>query len=356
LPAISIDTFFACSLMVLLVLSAMATSSIFLHPYIDSAADLNAPERFRETAKHMLLGKGEPASWGQNRQTIPVRFGLARVDASVPYELDIDKVTRLNGDNAYALDYRQIVAALGMPDTAFRIEIKPFFEVSIDLTATFNQTAETIYRFRISTARNGVAVPSDLKYYAIAQGYLGLGSVNDTNGQIHIDVTLPNSAGGQGLLTVFARACYNEKLVSINTLLFSHNSTTPKPSETYLKLSPLNYTVTAVHQVAELNLSKAYELTFDHNVTLTEIDHNTTSATYSMAHVLDCSPKLLVATGWNATDFFSESVAYPQAPFHVGADFADSTDNMSDVFACVYVVTIESVLYECNVWLGGPRK
>ena len=55
MPAISVDTFFACSLMVLLVLSAMAGASKLLYPQINSAVDENIAERYREISKYLLL-------------------------------------------------------------------------------------------------------------------------------------------------------------------------------------------------------------------------------------------------------------------------------------------------------------
>ncbi len=120
MPAISIDTFFACSLMVLLTLSAMVASSKLLYPYINNAVDVNLVERFREASKYMLLSEGSPADWGQHDSTILKQFGLARAGSDAAYELDIDKVSRLNGENLYAMSYDQIFAALKMSDVSFR--------------------------------------------------------------------------------------------------------------------------------------------------------------------------------------------------------------------------------------------
>jgi len=53
--------------------------------------------------------------------------------------------------------------------------------------------------------------------------------------------------------------------------------------------------------------------------------------------------------------FFEEWSAYPQVPLQTGADFAGSP-TLSNVFSFTYLVTINSALYECTVWLGGPRE
>jgi hypothetical protein len=60
----------------------------------------------------------------------------------------------------------------------------------------------------------------------------------------------------------------------------------------------------------------------------------------------------MVITGLNSTSFFAEWVAYPQIPLEIGANFANS-NSLSNVFAYTYIVTVDSALYECRVWLGG---
>jgi hypothetical protein len=82
LPAISIDTFFACSLMVLLVLSAMAATAGLLYPPISSSFGTEASKRYEEIAKHILLNVGKPADWGKNSQTVPEELGLAEDKAT----------------------------------------------------------------------------------------------------------------------------------------------------------------------------------------------------------------------------------------------------------------------------------
>jgi hypothetical protein len=60
----------------------------------------------------------------------------------------------------------------------------------------------------------------------------------------------------------------------------------------------------------------------------------------------------MVITGLNSTNFFTEWVAYPQIPLEIGADFTESM-SLSNVFAYRYIVTVNSALYECMIWLGG---
>lgn len=355
MPAISIDTFFACSLMVLLVLSAMASTSKLLYPYINNAVDDNIAERYREISKYLLLNEGTPSNWGQNGQAIPEAFGLAKAGSYYPFELDIDKVSRLNSENLYAVSYAQIFTSLKMSDVSFEIEIEPIFEVVINLTATFEAANETVYQFEMSTEKHGVPIQAELKCYVVAENYLETNHIYASNGRTYLNITLPNNVNGPALLVAFAKAVCNTKMLSFGVYTFTHNSAEPKPKGTFLKLSPLNYNLTASFIYPEIVLSDTYALTFNYNSTLTQTANSSQSATYNIPHFLDSSPTLIVVTGHNSTVFFTEWTAYPQIPLQTGANFASLTA-LSNVFANTYIVSINSALYECTFWLGGPRE
>ncbi|MEM3699469.1 MAG: hypothetical protein QXL57_01170 [Candidatus Bathyarchaeia archaeon] len=352
MPTISVDTFFACSLMVLLVLSAMAASTMLLSPYINSVSNENMAKRYGEIAKYLLLNVGEPRDWGKISQTIPETFGLAKADSAVPYELDIDKVSRLNGENLYALSYANIFSILKMTDVSFRIELKPIFEVTINHVATYPSINETTYQFEILTKKHGVPVQAELRGYVIARNYFEIKNAQISNGETHINVTLSNTVEGPVLLIIFARSVHNGKIVSFDTCAFTHNSSEPEPNGNFLKLSPLNYSLNASYFYPEIKLLDAYALTFSYYSTLTQTANNNRSIEYDIPNFVDASPILLIITGLNSTSFFIEWVTYPQIPLEIGADFADSMA-LSNVFAYRYVVIVNSALYECLIWLGG---
>ncbi len=354
MPAISIDTFFACSLMVILALSAMAGASKMLYPYINNVVDQNIPERYREISKYMLLNDGAPSNWGQNSEIIPETFGLAKANSESPYELDMDKVSRLNSENLYALSYAQIFTALKMSDVSFKVEIKPIFDVSLNLTAIFNETSETTYQFEVLTEKKGASVQAQLKGYMIAENYLNATDIYMSNGETDLNMTLPDSVEGPALFIVFAKAAYNTQMTSFNAFTFTPNSTEPTPESTFLRFSPLNYVLNASFTYPETTLSNVYALTFDYSSTLTQTGSDNQSVTFQIPRFCDSSPTLIVATGQNSTTFFTEWTAYPQIPLQIGANYADSA-TLSNVFAYTYIVTIDSVLYECTFWLRSPR-
>lgn len=355
MPAISVDTFFACSLMVLLVLSAMAGFSKLLYPHINNTADENVADRYKEISKYLLLNDGTPSNWGQNRQVIPETFGLASVGSDNPYELDIDKVSRLSDESLYAVSYAQLFTALGMPDVSFRIEIKPVFEITINLTATSKEINKTVYQFEILTEKHGIPVQAQLKCYVVAENHLEVTHAYASNGKTSLNVTLSNDVNGPALLVVFARSVYNARIMSFDAYTFAHGSDEPEPKGTFLRLSPLTYTLDASFIYPEINLSDAYVLTFNYSSTLTKTSSDNQSTTYRIRHFLDSSPLLIVVTGWNSSSFFTEWTAYPQIPLQTGTNFVDST-TLSNVFVYTYLVTINSATYKCTVWLGGSRE
>ncbi|MEM0007584.1 MAG: hypothetical protein QXR89_04875 [Candidatus Bathyarchaeia archaeon] len=355
MPAISIDTFFACSLMVLLVLSAMAATASLLYQPISNSFGNEAFTRYGEIAKYMLLNTGEPADWGKNSQTFPEEFGLADVEAANPYTLDIDKVSRLNGENLHALSYAQIYTSLKIPDIAFRIEIKPLFETVINLTATYEDENETTYEFEIETVRSGVNVPAELRLYTIAESLLQNLGAYSSDGEIRLNVTIPNSVNGPALLVVLAKSKYNAKIVSFAVYAFAHTPQNPMSKGSFLRLSPLNHTLTVVPNNPDIVLLDVYALTFNNSSTLEKTTSQNQAVTFNIPKFLDASPIMLVATGRNSTQFFVEWTVYPQIPVAIGISPTDSI-SLADVYAYTYLVTINSALYKCTVWLGGPKQ
>jgi hypothetical protein len=229
MPAASVDTFFACALMVLLVLSAMASTSKLLYPYTNYAVDRNVSERFEEISKYMLLNAGEPSHWGESNETVAA-FGLAKAGSDVPYDLDIDKVSRLNDKNLRAISYAKSFSTLSMSDVSFRMEIAPILEVNISLTATYAGSGQTAYQFEVLTERHGLSVAVDLRTYAISKDYVEAGSLHASDGRTSVNVTLPNTVQGPAVLVVLARSAYNPPVVSFKTFAFAHNSSSPEPS------------------------------------------------------------------------------------------------------------------------------
>jgi hypothetical protein len=340
--------------MVLLVLSAMASTSKLLYPYLERTADTNAVAKYREISKYILLHLGTPANWGESNQTTLSTFGLANAETSAQYNLDPDKVSRLNDQNEYALDYAEAFSALGMPDVSFRIEIKPVFEVTTNLTAIRAEANQTVYTFEIWAEKHGRAIAADLMVYVVAEDFAEATDVSVSDGRTYLNVTLSNAVGGPAVLVAFARSSYDRRLVSFGICPFAHNSASPKPNRAFVSLSPLNHTLTALFVASDVTMSTVYAFTYGHDATLVKSANGSNVATYNITHFAEPCPTLIVVTGHNSTTFFTEQVAYPHVPVQFGA-YSASAQARSDVFAFTYLVSIGSAIYDCTLWIGGLR-
>ncbi|MDH7563906.1 MAG: hypothetical protein QHH24_03355 [Candidatus Bathyarchaeota archaeon] len=349
MPATSIDTFFACSLMVLLTVVAMASTTKVIYSYIGNRQEKSEVERFYALSKRLLLDCGTPADWGKYGEEIPERFGLAESGAETTYVLDIDKVSRLSDRNHFRVTYAQAYSALGMPDLSFKMEIKPVFDVTVNLTAKYEGINETTYTFRILTERDGAPVSAELKCYVVSEKHVQQREANASSGQIHVNMSIPNSDAGPALFAVLTRSPYDLRIASFNTYSFQHGSATPKPGGTYAKLSPLNHSLTVSLNHPLTNVSQVYALTFNCISTLARTEVSNQSAVYRIPSFTEPSPIMLVAAGYNFTDFFTEWMAYPQVPVQFGV----SPAGRSNTVTCHYIVEINSVIYKCTIWIGG---
>ena len=334
--------------MVILIASAMVGTAKVMQPYIEDLASMNGVERYRSLAEYLLLSSGNPSDWGKSGDVIPSTFGLAS-ETRRPYELDLDKVTRLNADNLYSLTYGEILAALGIEDTSFNIKIRPLFEVAIELTSSQMGETETIYTFRVSTDKSGYPLATGLKGYIVVGAHVdSVSSSTDSNGVGMINVTLSNVLGGTALLVVFAKSQAHSQMMSFNAYSFGHNSKVSEPNQTFLRLSPLNYVLNASFRNSTVEISNAYVLTCSYNSSLSQTIVGNQSVEYDIPRLLEASPMLLVLNGNNASASFAEWTAYPQLPLEIGADFSDLTSE-SKAVAVAYVVSVNSVLYEAVI-------
>ncbi len=340
--------------MIVLVLSAMVGTSKLMTPYIRGLSNRDDPERLQQLASHILLNTGTPSNWGETQEVTPSSLGLAKADSFLPYELDIDKVSRLNSENAYALTYRELWESLGIQDVAFQIEIGTLFELSIEATSNQTQGADTVYEFEVTTKKSGMPIPANLSSYVVVENFVNnVTSSTSSNGVGSFSINVPNSVNGTTLLLVFARAQANPRMVSFNVYAFGHNSATPSPNRTFLSLSPLNYVLNVSITYSSTEILKAQVFTFNYNFSLTEKAQGNQTVEYNIPRLLDSSPMILVLTGLNGSSSFAEWVSYPQLPLQIGSDFSQSIAG-AKIVSQTTIVTINFALYEVVTKWGGP--
>jgi hypothetical protein len=348
LPATTIDTFFACTLLVILVVSAMAVMPKVMYPFMDGLAHKNDSERLQQLAQYILLSTGTPSDWGNSRSVVPSSFGLA-LNNTMPYFLDADKVTRLNSRNRYAITYAQLLDALKVSNIALKISIQPIFNTSIALLSSVNNGNQTSYNFEVTTENSGLAVASDLSSYFVIRDYVDNTVIStDSSGIGVASFTVPNSVNGSALLIVFARAETDPSVVSYGVYSFGHNASVPEPNETFTRPSPLNHVLNASLNYPDERISSAYAFSYDYWTNLTQLSNATQTIEYAFPRFLDKSATILVLTGFNGTKSFAEWTAYPQVPLGMGINF-DSSTSKGDVASFTYIVTINSALYALQI-------
>ena len=158
--------------MVILALSAIVGTSKVTTPYLNGLSNRDDAERFQQLASYVLLSAGHPSNWGQLGEAVPSTLGLAKADTGQDYELDIDKVTRLNNRSIYSLTYSQLWEALGTRDVVFQVEVKTLFDVSTKLISSSIQGDQTSYEFQIVTSKSGMPISTELCGYVTVDNFV----------------------------------------------------------------------------------------------------------------------------------------------------------------------------------------
>jgi len=354
MPASSIDTFLASSIMIILVLAAMANATSTLNPSLSILSHENDAERFQQLARHVLLAPGFPHNWGCLANVNPDSFGLSESDSFLPYQLDIDKVSRLNKDNFFSLTYPQLLQSFGVKDVVFNIAIKTVFSLSVNMTSSSIGANETTYEFEAWATKGDLPVSAYLHVYIVVKNYVkSYVSSTSSIGKASIIITIPNSLNGTALLVTFAKHKSVSPMVAFNVYAFGHNSPTPWPNKTFARLSPLNYILNATFTYPNEEVLKTLVFTYDYNFGLIENSEGTQTAEYCIPRILDPSPMLLVITGLNDSSSFAEWSSYPQVPLETGVDL-DASDCGVKIFSTSHLVTINSAFYEVVTKWGSP--
>lgn len=354
-PSSSIDTYLACTVVIILVLAAMAGESTLFGPYIGSLSHGNDDARFQTLALNLLTSAGAPVNWGQSETAALTSVGLAKAGSSLPYELDIDKVSRLNNANAYSVAYSELWEKLGVQDVAFQIKVKTLFDLTTRLVSNSTIGSETRCVFDVSAVKSGLPVAAELSVYAVAVDFVAhVSSSTSAGGAGAFEVEVPNSVEGPVLIIVLAKATVNPQVVSFNVYSFSLGSSASFPAGTFARLSPLSYVLNASFVDADTQVQSARMFTFDYNFSLAEKARAAQSVEYVIPRVLGSGPMMTVLTGYNGSAYFAEWAAYPQVPLQCGSNFSDSTAG-SRVVSFSQPVTIDGALYEVQTSWGGTR-
>jgi hypothetical protein len=219
--------------------------------------------------------------------------------------------------------------------------------ITINITLVSNLAVEnaTSYAFFIEVSRDSEPLDANLHCFTLSGDFIDFTSTDaSTMGECTVSVSIPNSEAGPAIFIVFAQADFDERLTAFSVYPFAHMSIDPQPNQTFLNLSPLNYTLNIHSLSSEIELENVYSFSFSHNANLSMVS----SSSCSIPESLDRGPIVLVAQGnLNGTQFL-EWTSYPIVPWEFGANLSNSEEN---VF--IYPVTIDRTLYELTVCFGA---
>jgi hypothetical protein len=343
LPTTSIDTFFACTLLVSVAIIATAFLAGTMQGQISSFQEAKHQDYLKSIADHIVSGYGAPTDWGATGIT-PGSFGLSASGSTNLYDLDRDKITRLNSQNIYSLSYPEIFEAAKLNNIALGVSLSQMLQIHVERSSNETVGNNTAYTFGVLVEQDAGPISADIHCYTLASGFsndvfnetssLGIGSVT---------VELPNSSSGPVVLVVFARATFDDRLTAYEVYSFAHLSETPQPNRTFSGLNPLNHTLTITSNSTGATVGNVYAFSYSYQSNLT----STSNSTYLIPQFTDSSPTVIVAQSTNGSLGFIEWTAYPQIPLTIGADFSRSETN---VF--VYTVTIDGALYKLTLRMG----
>ena len=347
MPAISIDTFFACSLIVSVALIATASLAGTMQDRITAMQDLNKADYLRNIAEHLVTSYGTPVDWGASG-AVPSSFGLADSDSPYLYALDIDKISRLNSQNRYSLFYGQASAASRLNNIAFGISVSQMLSVTVTLSGNSSIGDETAYTFQVSVSQASGPTRATLQCYVVTKDSVStISNTTSSAGIGYATVQLPNTSNGPALFVVFARAAFDERITAYETYSFEHSAKAPASNHTFLGLSPLNYMLSVEENFPDVTIGHGYAFSYGYQSNLTA----TPADTYAIPEFMDKSPTVLVVSGLNGTTPFIEWTAYPSIPLNFGSDFKNSEQN---VF--IYTVVIKGAFYKLKLSFGDVMQ
>jgi hypothetical protein len=345
LPTSAFDTFFACTIIVAVALIGMAFLGSTMHNQIASTQDINKDSYLKAIADHIVTSPGTPVDWGTSG-SLPVDFGLASADSNGAYELDMDKISRLNPNNAASISYLDLSSAAKL-NVALGIKVAQVMDVDVLQVSNSTVGSDTSFVFQVTASINSEPTNASIHGYVVADAAVTEvdSALRDGSGQITVQV--PTSETGNALLVVFARSSIDDRITSYAIYDFAQSAQQTTPGDTALALSLMDYSVSFNDSVTGLTVQNSYVLSYSYQQPLSSFEDSQAS----IPRLIDPSPLIVVVNGLDGSTHFAEWASYPQVPISVGASFDHSEQNVSS-----YLITINGLLYRLDLSLGDLPK
>jgi hypothetical protein len=343
-PSTSIDTFFACTIIVAVALISTAFLTSTMQTSIKSTENINKDSYLQAIANHIITNPGDPIDWG-TKSSVPIDFGLAVSSSTIPYELDINKITRLNSLNYYSLSYFDMANAAKLRNIAFGIAVSQVMSINIEQSSNMTVGNEVSFTFAVLTSIDSQPTNASLNCYVIANNYqTKISNCTSGIGVGYVSFQIPSASTNQAMLIVFARASFDDRITSYSIYNFQGSTQESAPRNTDLSITPFSNKLSFAINSTDLTIQSGYIFSYTYQKNLSPSDDN---SQFLIPTLIDKSPYVLLVCGHDNNVYFQEWTSYPQVPLKSGSGFENSERN---VFS--YIVTINGVIYKTDVSFG----
>lgn len=342
MPSTAFDTFFACTIIVMAVLIATAFLGVTMQARIAGTDDTNKDSYLKALADHIIAYPGSPSNWG-TELAVPVDFGLAKYPQTGAYQLDIDKLGRLNLRNINVLSYVDVLNSAKLNNMSLGISVKQVMNLNVQQLGVNDVAGVTYAELSVAASINSKPTSAELHCYVVSDDYFyNTSAVIPPSGSYILTVNVPTNLVDSAYAVAFTRSTFDERITSYVVYSFANGVQETVPSSTGLSLSPQNYRL-SLTQPPEVSVQNVYALTYSYNSNITAFQ----GSSCVIPRLVESSPIVLVACGQNGSSYFQEWTSYPQVPLDSGSTFPNSERN---VFGSL--VTVEGVLYRVEISLG----
>jgi hypothetical protein len=324
------------------VLIATAFLGVTLQARIAGSDDTNKDSYLKAIADHIVTYPGSPTDWGTHT-SVPSDFGLAQYPSTGVYQLDIDKISRLNRQSTYAFSYVDLLNSEKLNNMSLAISVTQVMDLTVESLTVHDVAGVTYAELSVAASINSKPTSAELHCYVVADSYFYNASATiPSSGSCTITVDVPTDAIEGAYVVAFARSAFDERITSYAVYSIADGAQESAPASTTLSLSAQSYRLNFT-QTPGVSVENAYALTYSYSNNITAFQ----SSSCTIPKLADSSPIVLVACGENGSRYLQEWTAYPQVPLTVGSTFANSERNVYS-----YLVTVEGVLYRVEISLG----
>jgi len=342
MPTSSIDTFFACTVILAAALIATISVASTLQLQINDSQDTNKQSYLNALADHIINSPGTPSNWGTTN-TAPSDFGLATSTPQSFSELDVNKINRVYNSS---LSHSEFATSTNIYNTALGLKVSQILNINIQQSTSSTNNNLTKFTFNISTTINSKPASTVLHAYSKADNSLSNATSNTSkNGNGNFTIEIPETEIANAYLIVFAQALSDNRITSFAVYNFNSSTQEFAPDQDIFTFDgPINNNLTWNSNDPSMIVEKGEIFSFEYvqNVSVTQ-----GTSFCLLPNLVDASPQIIILNGHINGTYFQTWTTNPRIPFEIGPDFSQSEQNIF-----TYIVNIKGNLYKIEISFG----